>query len=354
MAFIDRVLQRPSYGWEDSSGNLIVPTNKQLFNECFRRINVFSNVKNWMSASGWFIVICFLPLCLLFVFRFFSVPLLICSVVYGMVVMSTHGTIWLHRYCTHRAYRFSRPLWRILTQHLVIKTFPEELYVISHHVHHVKSDLPGDPYNSKAGIYYCLLADINHQSISKNLDQRDYKRASDLLRHTGIHLNDYKAYLKWGSILHPGYVALMWLLNWSAWYSILYVIGGHGLACAIFSGAMFWSILVRAFNYTGHGHGKEKHKDGIDFDRSNLSVNQVRPGIFSGEWHNNHHLFPGSARAGFLKYQIDLAWIFIYISYKVGMVSSYHDSKPEFLARYYKGSKLKLAKPVNTNPFPSR
>jgi stearoyl-CoA desaturase (delta-9 desaturase) len=74
--------------------------------------------------------------------------------------------------------------------------------------------------------------------------------------------------------------------------------------------------------------------DGVDFDRSNLSVNQLRPGLFAGEWHNNHHLYPASARAGFLPHQLDLAWIYIYCLYKLGAVSSYHDSKKDFLKKY--------------------
>ena len=73
--------------------------------------------------------------------------------------------------------------------------------------------------------------------------------------------------------------------------------GSSGLK--YFTGAFFWYVLVRAFNYTGHGSGQIKHVDGVDFDRSNLSINQTRPGIFSGEWHNNHHMYPDSARAGF-------------------------------------------------------
>ena len=106
------------------------------------------------------------------------------------------------------------------------------------------------------------------------------------------------------------------------------------MACALFGGALFWFILVRAFNYNGHGNGVAKHVDGIDFDRTNLSINQTRPGLFSGEWHNNHHLYPGSARAGFLRNQFDLAWLYIYGMYRLGAVSSYHDSKKEFLKKY--------------------
>lgn len=110
--------------------------------------------------------------------------------------------------------------------------------------------------------------------------------------------------------------------------------GGHGLACTLFSAALFWFVLVRAFNYTGHGKGHAKHVDGIDFDRRNLSINQWRPGYFAGEWYNNHHLYPASARAGFLPSQLDLAWVYIYCLYKLGMVVAYKDNKKDFLKKY--------------------
>lgn len=334
MAFIDYVLQQPSYGWQNEKGELIIPTKKQLFREAFRRVNIFRSRKNWISLVGWLMIVCMLPFLYIFISRYFSWQLFIAVIVYSMIVMGTHGTIWFHRYCTHSAYRFSHPAWRFLTQHLVIKTIPEEIYVVSHHVHHAKSDLPGDPYNARAGLLYCMLADVNHQSIAKDLFENDYNKAARFMRHTGVQINSYKQYLKWGSIATPLYTVFTWLLNWAFWYTILYLIGGHGLACALFSAAMLWFLLVRAFNYTGHAKGKEKHVDGIDFDRSNLSINQTRPGMFTGEWHNNHHLYPGSARAGFLPHQLDLAWICIYSMYKIGVVSSYHDSRKEFLKKY--------------------
>ncbi len=262
---------------------------------------------------------------------------------YSMIIMSTHGTIWFHRFCTHHAYTFSHSVWRFMVQNLVIKTFPEEMYVVSHHVHHVKSDEPGDPYNPKAGIMYCMLAEVNHQSISKNLTENNYNKAAHFMRNSGVKINSYTQYLKWGSIASPLYTVALWFANWIFWYSIFYLIGGNALACTLFGATLAWTIFVRAFNYTGHGNGKMKHVDGIDFDRRNLSINQTRPGLFSGEWHNNHHLFPVSARAGFLPYQIDLAWIFIFTMYKIGVVSSYHDSKKEFL-RKYKSSAINVIK----------
>lgn len=339
MAFIDEVLQTPSYGWRHANGELVVPTKKQLFREAFSRINIFKNRKNWISLIGWLMIVCMMPFLVFFIAKFFSWPLLGAILVYSLIVMGTHGTIWFHRYCTHKAYKFSHPIWRFITQHLVIKTIPEEIYVVSHHVHHARSDQPGDPYNSRAGLLYCMLADVNHQSISKELSETDYHKAARFMQHTGVAINTFKQYTRWGSIATPLYTIFTWLLNWAFWYTALYFIGGHGLACALFSAAMLWFLLVRAFNYTGHAKGHEKHVDGLDFDRSNLSVNQTRPGLFTGEWHNNHHLYPGSARAGFLRYQLDLAWIYIYCMYKIGAVSSYHDSKKEFLRKYVEAKK---------------
>jgi len=343
-SFIDELLYTPSYGWQDQNGALIIPTKKQLWSEAFSRINIFQTRKNWISFVSFLMLATMLPFFYLFLFRYFSWQGVIAVVLYSMVVMGTHGTIWYHRYCTHKSYGFSHPVWRIITQNLVIKTVPEEIYVVSHHVHHCKSDEPGDPYNAQAGFLYCMLAEYNHQRVSLDLSEEDHKKAVRFMEHTGVRLNSYEQYQKWGSITSPGYTVMIWLLNWAFWFGALYLIGGPALACAIFSAAMLWFTGIRAFNYTGHGGGKEKHREGIDFDRSNLSINQSRPGLLAGEWHNNHHLFPGSARCGFLPGQLDLAWVYIYSLRKLRMVSWYKDSKAEFLKKY--GNQAAIATPV--------
>jgi sn-1 stearoyl-lipid 9-desaturase len=334
MAFIDDLLYTPSYGWKDKNDALVIPTTKQLWSEAFCRINVFRTRKNWISFVSFLMLAGTLPFFLLFLFRYFSWYLVIAIVVYSMVIMGTHGTIWLHRYCTHKSYAFSHPFWRIVTQNLVIKTVPEEIYVVSHHVHHSKSDEPGDPYNPQAGFWYCMLAEYNHQRVSPHLSEDAHKKVLHFMKHTGVKLNSYEQYQKWGSIACPGYTIGIWALNWGFWYLAFSLIGGPALACALFTAAMLWFALIRAFNYTGHGGGKEKHRDGIDFDRSNLSINQSRPGLLAGEWHNNHHLYPGSARCGFLAGQLDLAWVYIYTLRKLRMITWYKDSKKEFLRKY--------------------
>jgi fatty-acid desaturase len=351
--FIDNLLYPPSYGWKDNNGNLITPTAKQLWNEAGSRIDITKSKKNWISFVSFIMLVGMLPFFFLFLFKYFSWPLVIAIIIYSMIIMGTHGTIWFHRYCTHKSFTFSNPLWRIITQHLVIKTVPEEIYVVSHHVHHSKSDEPGDPYNAQAGFWYCMLAEFNHQRISPDLNEQDYKKVSHFMKHTGVKLNSYEQYKRWGSVSSPFFIICNWIFNWAFWFITLYLIGGPGLACAIFTAAFLWFALIRAFNYTGHGGGKAMHKDGIDFDRRNLSINQTRPGMLAGEWHNNHHLFPGSARAGFLPKQLDLAWIYIYVLHKAKMVSSFRDSKKEFLKKYVVNGNSGDMKPLSGEEYNS-
>lgn len=335
MAFIDIVLQPPSYGWKDKNGILIKPSVGQIFAEFFSRLNILKDRRNWLPFMSWFKVLCMVPFLLLFIFKFFSFPLLLAAFLYSMIIMGTHGTIWHHRYCTHGAYKFKNGFWRFITQNLTISMIPEEIYVISHHVHHSKSDQPGDPYNAQAGFLYCFLADVNHQPIAKDLNEESYNRVKLLMKHTGVQANTFTQYQKWGSYVNPGRAVLAWVLNWSFWYLAFYLMGGHALACTLFGAAGFWAVGVRTFNYEGHGKGENVQQNGVDFNRKDNSVNQLWPGIVAGEWHNNHHLFPKSARSGFKPHQIDLAWYYIRFMASVGVVSTYRDSKKQFYQQYH-------------------
>lgn len=343
MAFLDYVLEPPRYGWQDESGNLVKPTNGQILREFFYRLNIFRTRKNWLSFMSWMQVVCLAPFFIVFIFHYFTWGLLVAAFFYSMVFMGTHGTIWHHRYCTHGAYTFRNKFWLFITRNLSLKIIPEEIYVVSHHVHHCKSDQPGDPYNATAGFLYCFLADVTHQPINRNLSEDDYNRAVNLMKHTGVQTNSYQGYLKWGALARPGLTLLHWVLNWGFWYGVFYLIGGHPLAFALFGGACFWAVGVRTFNYEGHGKGKDVQRDGVDFNRKDKSINQAWPGIVAGEWHNNHHLFPHSARSGFMWYQLDLAWCYIRLLSYIGAVTTFNDAKPLFQKQYLAEKKQPLA-----------
>lgn len=334
MGFLDHVLQELAYGWQDKQGNLIKPSAKQIWREFFTRLNIFRDKRNWLPFFSWLKIVCLLPFFYLFLFHYLNWVTIGAGFLYSMIIMGTHGTIWHHRYCTHGAYTFKNAFWRFITQNLTISIIPEEIYVISHHVHHSKSDQPGDPYNAYGGFLYCFLADVNHPPIAKDMEESDYGRVSALMRHTGVKANTYHQYLQWGSYVNPLRAVIAWLLNWSFWYLVFYLIGGNALACSLFGAAGFWAIGVRTFNYEGHGKGKDKQRTGTDYNTKDRSVNQLWPGIVAGEWHNNHHLYPKSARSGFKRHQIDLAWCYIRTMNRLGAVSRYRDDKKRFREQY--------------------
>jgi stearoyl-CoA desaturase (delta-9 desaturase) len=249
--------------------------------------------------------------------------------------MGSHGTFWLHRYCTHRAFKFRNRWIAQIARNLVIKVIPEEVYVVSHYVHHQFCEQPGDPYNVHGGWLYCFLADVNHQAIRKDLTEKDYEHLCRLMNHTGVRLNSYSQYLRWGSLCHPAWTVLHYALNWTFWYGAFYLLGGHALATALFGWAGVWAIGVRTYNFDGHGRGKDQRREGSDFNRADLSVNQLWPGYVAGEWHNNHHLYPNGARSGFLSYQLDLPWLLIRTLASVGAISSYRDYRADFFRDHY-------------------
>jgi len=334
MSFLDRILDPPSYGYE-KNGALYVPTHREIFSEFFTRLNIFRTRKNWLALIAWVTTLGFgIPLALFFTHHF-SWWLLLAGFIYSMVILGTHGTIWYHRYSTHRAFQFKNAFFRELCRNLVVKTISEEAYVISHHVHHAKVEQPGDPYNAKVGWLYCFLADVNHQGIRRDLSPKDYSQLRKLVEHTGVHVNSYEQYQKWGSLCHPAWTVAHFLANWAVWYGLFFLIGGHGLALALFGWSGVWAVGVRTFNYDGHGGGKDRRRDGVDFNMKDQSINQLWPGLITGEWHNNHHLYPHGARAGFLPHQFDPAWHFIRGWSWLGAISSYRDFKPEFMEQHY-------------------
>ncbi len=78
------------------------------------------------------------------------------------------------------------------------------------------------------------------------LSREKYQRVRNFLSHTGVGLNSFEQYQSWGSVSKPFYVISLWILNWTFWYGVLWLLGGTGLALACFSGAFFWFVLGKS------------------------------------------------------------------------------------------------------------
>jgi hypothetical protein len=162
-SILSRVLDPPAYGFE-RNGQLYVPSHAEIVREFFGRLNIFHSRKNWLSFFGWLSTLSFtLPLGVYFV-RFFSWPIALAGFIYGAVILGSHGTFWLHRYSTHRAFCFRNALVREICRNLVIKIIPEETYVISHQFSN--ADLSSNKYKTAARSKENTLALANAQAIA--------------------------------------------------------------------------------------------------------------------------------------------------------------------------------------------
>lgn len=326
------LLEAPSYGF-GSTDHLHIPAVRTVLAEVSKRID-FKDRTKWLTTLIFISLLFFLSNLVVFLLFFFSWPRLIFLVIYGLVATSCYSNLWTHRYCVHRAYRFKHHLARFIVNNLVVKAVSEEIHVISHHVHHAAPDVPGDPYNPQGGFWYCFFADFNHQNVRRDLTPRQYATVRGMLEHTGVSLNSYQQYLHWGTVSSPLAVVRHYLLNWLFWFMVFTLIGGVGLATAAFGALALWSFSYRTLNYRIHGGGEARHSPGRDFHRDDLSINKMLPGFLAGEWHNNHHLYPSSARSGFLWYQLDLPWFLIRCLHGVGAIDSCQNFYEQFYARF--------------------
>lgn len=341
-SLFDYILRSPSYGYE-VDGKMYFPTKEEHRREIFQRLNVFANHKNWISLFSVLMTALLIVPMLIFVFFYFKVSILLLALCYTMIIKNIHCTAYLHRFASHHSFKIRNKFWLFLFRNATVKVIPEEIYAVSHLVHHAKCEKPGDPYNVYGGSAYCFFAEITHNPIALDLNEEDYNKTKRLIAHTGMRLNSYKEYQKWGSISHPLYLSLTYLLNWAFWFTAFYFIFGDIAYPLAFLGmSAFWAISIRNFNFKGHGSGENRHKEGRDYYTKDLSVNIPMAGMLAGEWHNNHHFFPSSARNDFLKGQPDFTFNVIQLFHKLGIVTDYIDRKEDFLNKIKKRGKNEI------------
>jgi len=341
LAYLKRCLEPPSYGWVDTStGKVYIPTSKELVIEFFKRSNIFTDRRHWLAAWSWYVMTLGGLVPWILYWRYYaSVSTFAIWFMYAMCWMGANGTLTYHRYFTHHAFSFAPSmwgkLWETISMNLAIRVVPIEIYAVSHHVHHSIADMAGDPYCAEAGALYVFLADAIHQPIRKDLSRQEYATTVQLLAHCPMKFNTYEEYQKWGTVQPPSDFIQSSLCNWMSHYAIYYMIGGHCLAVTCFAATAFWMMGIRTFNYDSHSQGEEDtHVPGIDFHTRDTSVNQMFPGTMAGEWHNNHHLFPRSARTGFEWWQLDLPFYWVYLVSCIGGICKYKDDKPRYWSKY--------------------
>ncbi len=226
----------------------------------------------------------------------------------GMYVLCAFGiTIGFHRYFTHKAFETSAPIKAALAiLGCMTMQGPLTQWVTDHRKHHALSDQEGDPHSPHAGqadgvvgtLKGFVHAHVGWMFSSLGMEQgRLYGK--DLYEDRLVRSID-RLYLLW--------VAATLGIP----FAIGYAFGGWERGVE----GLLWGGLVRIFLYQHatfsvnsicHMFGRRDYRS-RDESRNNWIVAVL---VFGEGWHNNHHAFPGSARHGLHRFQVDLSWLVI-------------------------------------------
>ena len=203
----------------------------------------------------------------------------------------------MHRYFAHRAYRTSRA-FQLLMAVLGSVFFADVIgFVGRHRLHHRNSDTEADVHSPLRGWWQCWVGSLLDDGVPEQVvleNARDWTRYPEL-----VWLHRY--------FFLPGFAtaALTWWFGgytmFACAYCLIFLVSFHGPS---------------ALNWLGH------RGDRRPFDTGDLSSNSLFLGfvLFGEGWHNNHHQFPNSARAGLHWYEFDGVYYWLKLLSWVGLI----------------------------------
>lgn len=309
-------------------------TNSQtlmnVFIKLLNHLNPF-NKKNWTTFIMFQYHLVTLPFFILTIarFRIFEILFLLLSAV---IITHVYNTVWYHRYCSHNSYLFSNKRWKLLFLWTDPLFFKEEIYAVPHFVHHEITDLPGDPYGPHLGWLVSYLATELTSRIDTDISQADYSKLLRRIDHIGLNSNSYQEFKNSGSIEIISHFLIRKIFGQVLWLSLIFLAGGIYFVFAWLGASFLASVMIRDFNWRGHGGNFRYYKiSGWEHHSTSRALNQHFYGYLASEWHDNHHLFPSSANNGFLPTQFDFSFQLVKVMKKLNVLSHYHDSKNQFL-----------------------
>lgn len=242
-----------------------------------------------------------------------------------MIFTSLGVVVGYHRMLTHRAATFVKPLEYFLVLCGLAAGTPIQ-WVGNHRHHHAHADEPADPHSPKQygfwvahcgwylgtrstllSVLYALagpLRTIFDAFWRPRTNQQHVALARDVAS------DPFYAWLSRPgpyALVLLGYVSALWLIMFAAWGWV----GIAVIASAHFAAYTFGDFI----NSLGHMFGTKTFDTG-DESRDGALLAII---AFGDGWHNGHHRFPGSIRAGLLPRQFDPAYRFVKICERLGL-----------------------------------
>ncbi len=224
------------------------------------------------------------------------------AVLVGVVSYVTRAfgiTAFYHRYFSHRGFQVGRTVQLAGATLGAAAAQQGPLWWASHHrAHHRDTDRPGDPHSPVVdGFWYSHVRWIFDPANRET----DLTRVRDLSRFPELRFLDR---------FHH-FVPLATLVATFVLGSVL----GHAAPGLGTSGPQMaiWGFVVPtvvlyhttfSVNSLAHRFGRRRF-DTADASRNNWLISLA---VLGEGWHNNHHRFPGSARQGIGRFELDPTW----------------------------------------------
>jgi len=235
-----------------------------------------------------------------------STDWIIFAVIYPMQCIGVG--VSLHRYFAHRSFKTSRWFQFVLAM-MAASVFGDPVrFTGKHRLHHRFSDTTNDTHTPLKGFWSCWYGSLVDNGYT---DDELIEVARDLKKYPELML------------LHR-----YWLVPGLLLCVAAFLIGGiSSVAIGVLLGSALLMNQASAVNYFCHKYGQRR------FETSDQSTNNALVAILSfGEgWHNNHHHYPATARAGFFWWEIDFYYMAIWVFEKLGLVWDVRQPRPEML-----------------------
>lgn len=208
----------------------------------------------------------------------------------------------LHRYFAHHAFATSRPFQALLGLATCF-TFTDPIgFAGKHRIHHRYSDTEHDVHTPEHGWWSCWFGSLANDGLT---DTQVLAATPDLAR-----FPELRVLHRWfwvpGILLGAGFYAV-------GGFSRMAI--GYGLALVLLLN------LTSAVNYVCHRWGSRRYET-RDASRNNWLIAVL---TYGEGWHNNHHYYPASARAGFFWWELDVNYWLIRLLAFLGLIWDVRD-----------------------------
>ena len=221
----------------------------------------------------------------------------LCGAVVLYVTRMLGITVFYHRGLAHRAFAMPRPvqLAGAILGAAAAQRGPL-WWVATHRVHHRFTDRPGDPHSPvvdgffESHVGWLFRRPTEPKGPVADLSRFPELRVVDRFHHVAPLLTALAAFGAGAALsrIDPG----------------LHTSGPQMLVWGFFVSTTALYHATFSVNSVAHRFGRQRFDTG-DSSRNNALV----AALTLGEgWHNNHHRFPGSARQGLARFELDPSW----------------------------------------------